>query len=187
MIKIRLSYFIFIAIVLIACNKGQDNTQIDVSKQDQIDYNGNLVGAWLNDGQWEPKVFTEQEKNLFSGLDTAGLAGTGIPDSVAVISVAFFPNPFSSVASVMFAFSSGYNGQVELKYVIVDNHLNIKNQGAFRIQATYDQNIPASLSVSNFIHLYPDIPAGKYRIYFSLSSEIKQNFYMTWGNIQRSS
>src|SRR5580692_3339518 len=108
MLRICLSYFMFIAIVLLACNKGQSDTQIDVTKQDQVDYNGNLVSAWLNDGQWESKVFTEQEKNLLIGLDTADLSGTLLPDTVKVFSNIFFPNPFTTVASLMFSFSSGY-------------------------------------------------------------------------------
>jgi hypothetical protein len=104
-----------------------------------------------------------------------------------VSSDAFFPNPFSTVASLTFTFSSGYNGQVELKYVIVDNHMNIKAIGAQRVQATPNQNMPLAPSNSNFIHLYPDIPIGQYRIYFTLSTDLKRNFYMTWGNIQRTS
>lgn len=187
MIKSRLSLYIFTSIILLACNKSQDDAQIDVSKQDQLDYNGNLIGSWFNDGQWEPKVFTTKEQNLFNGLDTANVAGTIMPDSVAVSSNAFFPNPFSTVASLTFTFSSGYNGQVELKYVIVDNHMNIKDVGAWRVQATPNQNMPLAPSNSNFIHLYPDIPVGQYRIYFTLSTDLKRNFYMTWGNIQMSS
>jgi hypothetical protein len=187
MIKIRLSCFIFISVVISACNKSQNDAQIDVSKQDQVDYNGNLISSWLNDGQWESKVFTTQEQNLFNGLDTANVTGTLMPDSVSVSSSFFFPNPFTTIASLMFTFSGGYNGQVELKYVIVDNHMNIKNMGAYRVQATADQSMPSAPSVSNFIHLSPNLPVGQYRIYLTLSTDVKRNFYMTWGNIQRSS
>jgi hypothetical protein len=187
MIRSCLSVFIFTSIILLSCNKSQDDAQIDVSKQDQVDYNGNLIGTWFNDGQWETKVFTTQEQNLFNGLDTASLAGTLMSDTVSVLSNSFFPNPFSTVAALMFSFSGGYNGQVELKYVIVDNRMNIKDMGAFRIQATSNQMMPSAPSVSNIIHLSPNVPAGQYRMYFSLSTDLKQNFYMSWGNIQRDS
>lgn len=187
MIKLSLSGLILLSILIIACNKSQDDAQIDVTKQDQVDYNGNLIGTWFNDGQWQPKVFTAQEQKLFNGLDTANVSGTMIPDSIAVSSVAFFPNPFTSVTSLMFVFSRGYNGQAELKYAIVDKRMNIKETGAFRIQASFDQNTPSAPSVSNFIHLAPNIPAGQYRKYFTLSTDLKRNFYTSWGNIQKSS
>ena len=57
MIKIRLSCFVFISVIFLGCSKSQDDAQIDVSKQDQVDYNGNLVGTSFNDGQWGSKGF----------------------------------------------------------------------------------------------------------------------------------
>lgn len=184
--KSWLFHIIFTSIILLACSKSQDDAQIDVSKQDKIDYSGNAI-SWLNDGQWESKVFTTQEESLFNGLDTANLAGTIMPDSIVVSSSTFFPNPFGSQAILAFAFSPGYNGQLELKYVIVDGHMKIKDIGALRIQATANQNFPLSPSVSSPIQLAPNLPVGQYRIYFTLSAQSKANFYKTWGNIQKTS
>jgi len=183
MTKSKLFRFICASMILLSCNNSQ-NDNIDVSAQDQVDYNGNAF-IWLNDGQWEAKVFTTREQALFKSLDTANVAGTTIPDSINVTSNAFFPNPFSSVAIFMVLFSSGFTGQVELKYVIVDSHLNTKDLGVLRIQAPPDPNHPGNQSSSGPIHVNPNVAPGQYRIYYKLSTQSKPNFYTSWGNIER--
>jgi hypothetical protein len=184
MTRSKLFRFIFVSMMLLSCNKSQNNNQIDVSQQDKADDVGNAI-AWLNDGQWQTKVFTTLEQSLFRVLDTANVAGTTIPDSISVTSNAFFPNPFGSVASFMVLFSSGFVGQVELKYVVVDSHMKTKDFGALRIQALPDPNHPANQSSSGLIHLNPNVAPGQYRIYYTLSTEAKANFYTSWGNIER--
>jgi hypothetical protein len=181
MIKSWVACFVAVLFILMSCSKGQDG--IDVSQQVSVDYNGNLISGEAK-GQWVAAIFTTQEQNLFNGLDTANLTGTTEPDSVAGSST-IFPNPFSSVAALVFSFSSGFNGQVEFKFVVVDTHLNIKDKGAYRIQANPNVNYPSLPSNSDFIHLSPNIPEGKYRIYFTLSAESNPHFYRSWGNIQK--
>jgi hypothetical protein len=166
----------------VACNKNQN--QIDVSKQDQTDMAGNAI-AWLNDGQWTEKSFTLQEENLFSALDTANLEGTSRPDSNYAYFGEFFPNPFGAAAMFGISFSMGFTGQLELKYVVVDSHLNPKAMGALRIQAPPDPNHPTA-PVSSIHQLNLNIAPGKYRIYYTLSTQSEPNFFNSWGNIERS-
>jgi hypothetical protein len=87
---------------------------------------------------------------------------------------------------MFFTFPSGFSGQVIFKYVIVDDHLSIKKQGAIRIQSTPNANNPSADAQGDFIHLSPDIPAGKYRIYFTLNAASYPHFYESWGNIRKS-
>jgi hypothetical protein len=181
MIKSRLANFLLIGILLLSCNKDQNN--IDVSQQWYVDYNGNLISGPV-DGQWGPKVFSTQEQNLFTGLDTASLAGTTTPDSV-LSSSTIIPNPFKTEAMFVFTFSSGYNGLLEFKYVIVDDHLNVMDKGAIRVQGTSYPNIPLNPSTSGAVSFTPNIPAGKFRIYYSLSTASNPSFYTSWGNIQK--
>ena len=170
-------------IIFLSCTKSQNN-QIDVTEQDKTDLNGNAF-VWLNDGQWASKVFTPQEQNLFKVLDTVNLAGTTIPDSISVKSDAFFPNPFGAAASIVVLFSSGFDGQAELKYVVVDSHMNPKDLGALRIQAPPDLIHPGNQSSSGLILVSPNVAPGQYRIYYTLSTQLKPNFYTSWGNIER--
>jgi hypothetical protein len=173
--------FIFISTIFLSCSKNQNS--IDVSQQWFIDYNGNLISG-PNDDQWSPKVFTSQEKNLFAGLDTANLTGSTAPDSV-LSSSTIIPNPFTTEAVFLFSFSSGFNGQVEFEYVIVDDHMNPLYKGAYRIQAVSNPNLPSNPSESTPTPFTPNIPAGKYRIYYTLNAAWAQSFYSSWGNIQK--
>jgi hypothetical protein len=184
--KICLEFFVVITLIFGSCNKSGED--IDVSQQWTVDYNGNLVNG-PNDGQWSPKEFSSPELNLFSSLDTASLEGTVKPDSVftsTAIKNCIFPNPFRTSASFVFNFSSGFNGLLEFKFVIVDDHLKIIDKGAFKIQATSYPNIPENPSTSGLVTLTPNLSSGKYRIYFTLSSSASQHFYKTWGNIEKS-
>ena len=185
MIKSRLVNFIFISISFLSCSKNQNS--IDVSQQWTIDYNGNLIqapGDGVNDGQWGPKTFSTQEQNLFTGLDTANLLGTTAPDSV-LSSSTIIPNHFTTEAIFVFSFPSGFYGQTIFKYVIVDDHMNTMNKGAIRIQATGDPNFPSRPSTSGPIPFYPNVPVGKFRMYYSLSAVSHPSFYTSWGNIQK--
>jgi hypothetical protein len=185
MIKSLFVSFIFIVFLLLSCSKNQSS--IDVSQQWNVDYNGNLIQGpsdGVNDGQWGPKVFSVQEKNLFTGLDTANLSGTTAPDSV-LSSSTIIPNPFKTEAIFVFSFSGGFNGQVEFKYVIVDDNMKTMDKGAIRIQATSNQGFPSNPSTSGPIPFFPNIPVGKFRIYYSLSAASSSSFYTSWGNIQK--
>ena len=179
--KFRLVNFVVISTLLLSCSKNQNS--VDVSRQWNVDYNGNLIQG-QNDGQWGPKVFSIQEQNLFKGLDTASLSGTTVPDSV-LSSSTIIPNPFSTQAFFVFTFSGSYNGQLEFKYVIVNDHMNTMDQGAIRIQASTNPNFPSSPSSSGAILFIPNIPVGKFRMYYSLSAASSTSFYTSWGNIQK--
>ena len=183
--KIFLECLVVIVIIFGSCSKSGEN--IDVSQQWTVDYNGNLING-PNDSQWSPKEFSSQELNLFSSLDTANLTGTVKCDSVFTGTSSkncIFPNPFKTSASFVFNFSSGFNGLLEFKFVIVDDHLNIIDKGTFKIQATSYPNIPQNPSTSGPVTLTPNISSGKYRIYITLSSEANPHFYKTWGNIEK--
>jgi hypothetical protein len=163
---------------LSSCKKEEQT--IDVSKQWKVDYSGNLISGDA-DGQWIPLSFSAQEMNLFNALDTADLTGTVKPDSVTSAS-GLFPNPSSSEVHMIFSFNGGFNGLMEFKYVIVDSHLNIQEEGAFKIQATAYSSIPLDPSESNPVKLFPQIAPGDYRLYYSLSAENSPHFYTSWGN-----
>lgn len=179
----RFSFIVYIiaAVSFFSCNKS--NNQIDVSKQWTIDVNGNLVQG-LNDSQWQPGDFNSSELALFNKLDTTNLSGTTKPDSV-VSSSTIFPNPFRSVAAFVFSFSSGFNGQIVFKFVIVNDRMDIVDQGVARIQATSYPNIPMNPSTSGAVMINPNVPVGKYRIYFTLSAQGNEHFFKTWGNIEK--
>ena len=171
--------------ILLSCSKGGEN--IDVSSQWKVDANRSLISGPADD-QWQPAVL-ESKLFLFGTLDTADLTGTSRPDSVFTSTHCFnciFPNPFKSVASFSFNFSSGFNGQMVFKFVIVNSRMEIMDKGALRIQGTSYPNIPLNPSSSNLITLTPAILPGRYRIYFTLSSESKPHFYQCWGNIEKS-
>jgi hypothetical protein len=182
MIRILLPYFLSVAVIFAACSKTQDT--IDTSTIVSTDFNGNLISGTVSDGQWQKKTFSTGEQNLFSGLDTADLSGTTAPDSV-VLSSFLFPNPLTTVAQLYFQFSNGYNGQILLKFVVVDNHLNIVDKQSVRIQGVSNSSIPQNPSVSNPIMLSPNIPPGNFRFYYTLSAASDQHFYESWGNIQK--
>ncbi|HEY4966018.1 MAG TPA: hypothetical protein VII28_06450 [Puia sp.] len=184
MLKQRLAFLFCIGSIVLSCSKGGET--IDVTSQWKVDANGSLING-LADGQWQPKTFTS-ELLLFESLDTANLTGTTKPDSVITTTSRFnciIPNPFKSVASFSFNFSNGFNGEMVFKFVVVNNHMDIVDKGAVRIQGTSYPNIPLNPSTSNVITLSPAIPAGKYRIYFTLSAESNPHFYQCWGNIQK--
>ncbi len=182
-----------ISVAVFSCKKKQDNIEpplpnapINVSSQWLVDNVGNLISG-MGDGQWQKKVFTTQEQNLFNSLDTANLVGTLKPDSVIDAPTKFnyiYPNPFASQFRLSLQFSNGFNGQIGFKYVIVDSVMNVVAKGALKIQATACVPCPLQPSSTN-IAFMPAIPLGKFRFYFSLSSQANPFFYTTWGNINR--
>jgi hypothetical protein len=183
-LKQRLAFLFCIGSIILSCSKSGET--IDVNRQWKVDANGSLING-LADGQWQPKTFTS-ELLLFKSLDTTDLTGTAKPDSVITITSSFnciIPNPFKSEASFLFKFSNGFNGQMLFEFVVVNNHMDIVDKGAVRIQGTSYPNIPLNPSSSNLITLTPTMPAGMYRIYFTLSSASNPHFYQCWGNIQK--
>ena len=185
-------FYLLITIIIISCGKNNETTNqstvIDVSKQWQVNPVGQLV-LGLTDGQWQNKVFTTQEQNLFISLDTANLLGTTKPDSVfetnPVSNNFTIPNPFTSFNQLRFGFTNGYTGQLVLKFVIVDSLMNSLYKGVIKIQASICSTCPLNPSSSNLITITPNIPIGRFRFYYSLSSQLNQHFYKSWGNIQK--
>jgi hypothetical protein len=182
--------FSLITILLISCGKANNNGQpaeIDVSAQWQINSVGQLV-LGLNDGQWKNKVFTTEEQNLFASLDTVNLSGTIKPDSVfettPLSNNYTFPNPFTTYNQLQFRFTNDYSGQLVLKYVIVDSLMNPVNKAAVKFQAAVCLGCPLHPS-SSLITITPNLPTGRFRLYYSLSSQSNQHFYKSWGNIQK--
>ncbi len=178
-------------IIFISCSKsaGSSNSaSIDVTKQWFIDDAGLLIQG-LSDGQWSNRAFTSQEQNLFSSLDTANLAGTSQPDSVFEESPVshnyIIPNPYSAYSQLHFQFTNGFSGTIMFKMVVVDNHLKPVDKEAFRIQASVCSGCAMPFSNSSLIRIMPNIPAGQYRLYYTLGSVSNPQFYTSWGNIQR--
>lgn len=171
---------IWVLVFFSACAKNQPT--IDVSQQDKYDYSGNHISG-PNDGQWATKTFSSQEQSLFKQLDTVDLSGTLAPDSAIPSSVMLFPNPFNIIPQIRFEFPGIFTGQMVLKYVIVDSHLNIQYAGAFKISVTPEAGNGFSFSAP--AEVTQNLSVGEYRIYFSLSAAAKPDFFKSWGNIQK--
>lgn len=181
----------FSILFLTSCDKSDNSvvnvTTIDVSAQWKIDANGNTIQG-IYDGQWLLKTFTAQELALFNSLDTASLSGTLKPDSVKEEGTNYnfvYPTPFVSHYNRVFRFSSGYNGQVVYKYVLVDSLMNPLEKKAVRLQGASFPQSPSNPSSSNPIAIMHNVPVGRYRLYYTLSTSSHPHFYKSWGNIQK--
>lgn len=186
------STFIFISITSLflcySCSKKDDSSatiysssneeKIDVSAQWLVDANGVIINS-LNDGQWIDGTFSLEEMELFISLDTINLSGTSTPTEVLDSPSGFittYPLPFESVNNLTLLFNSEYTGSVVFKAVIVDNKMKAKSKLAAKLNT---QNAQASIA------LMPNIPDGKYRLYYTLSSETNPHFFKSWGNIHK--
>jgi hypothetical protein len=178
----RLIYsLLFFTIIISSCSKKDGETQptkIDVSSQWTIDAGGNAIVA-LNDFQWVSKTFNGKEIALFTSLDTADLSGTISPATVVETPpgyVATYPNPFLSNFTLTLRFNIGYPGPFVFKAVVVDSSLSPLFKTAQRL-SVFNQQISIAFN--------PGLPVGRYRIYYTLSSQGNAHFYKSWGNIQR--
>ncbi len=177
-----LGYLFFVVIIISSCNKNNDSenisTTIDVTKQWFFDPSGIPI-LTLGDGQWQMKPFSPAELALFSSLDTTNLSTTSMPTAVLETAPNFnsiYPNPFNPVYAFSLRFANSFSGQVVLKSVIVDSMLAPQFKNASR------------LNVSNGtcnIQIMPNISIGRYRLYYTLSSQSNPHFYKSWGNIQK--
>ncbi len=151
------------------CSKEKINVSI-IYPTDNL---GNLIGSTPNDNQWKNIEFSGPELALFNGLDTANLSGTQLP----TIGTSYYgyPNPFANYISVYTALTQPLNGEIVVKYVVVDNKMNAIEKGSTRIHVTSSINFMVS---SNF-------SSGKYRLYFTYSAEGHKHFFKSWGNIQK--
>lgn len=173
----RLLNFLLLVILLASCNKIDEPSGllIDVSQQWSFDEQGYpLVG--LLDGQWQTKAFNKAEMALFNSLDTVKLENTSTPASVSDNPPgrnACFPNPFKDAHALYVGFNSDFSSDVVVKAVIVDSTMTAKSKLVSRLKG------------QNGTLFKPNIPAGKYRLYYTLSSEANPHFYKTWGNIHK--
>jgi len=176
--NILASSLFFSLIFIVGCNKKNSiknaATTIDVSKQWFYDPIGLLISS-PGDDQWQMKTFTTEEMNLFTSLDTASFNGTATPTS-SVNNTVLYPNPFTTVYAFSIKFSNTYSGPLILKSVIVDSNLVPYFKNATRI---------TFLNGSSTIQVNPPLSVGKYRLYYTLSSQSNSNFFKSWGNIQR--
>lgn len=180
---IKYFYVSIIALLIFsACNEKDDSaavvTTIDVSKQWTIDPLGVAINS-LSDGQWQTKTFTSQELNLFNSLDTANLNGTTIPGSVVDTPPGYnstFPNPFTTFNALGLRFNNGFSGQIVLKAVIVDSTFT----SYFKISTKLNVQ-----NTSTILQFNPTIPPGRFRFYYTLSSQASPHFFKSWGNIQK--
>jgi hypothetical protein len=168
---------LFLGFIFASCKKsdstGEPNLKIDVSIQWKLNQQGGIDFSPV-DGQWVNKSFIAKEMELFKSLDTTNLRGTRLANLTD--SPIPFPNPFSSTQSFSFLFSDNFSGDIVLKYIIVNEDLFPLVKNAVRI---------TSNSGRSDLLINPSIPIGKYRIYFTLSSESNPHFYKTWGNIEK--
>ncbi len=183
---------IVISLIVIAfitsCKKSDpsNNANIDVSAQWQIDAYENVI-LGLADGQWQGKSFTAYELSLFSSLDTTNLSGTTTPMAVLDNSArhnSIYPNPFNSnqFYFMKFGFTTGYTGQFVLKSVLVDSQMKPLIKTVARLQAVWG---PGNTSTSYPIGIsYFGISPGRYRLYYTLSSQANPHFFKCWGNVQ---
>jgi len=158
-----------IIILLTQCSKEKINVSI-IYPTDNL---GNLIGSTPNDNQWKNVNFSGSELALFSELDTANLSGTQLP-TISNSSYGY-PNPFASYISVHTSLTQPLNGEIVVKYVVVDNKMKSVEKGSTRIYITSSINFMVS---SNF-------SSGKYRLYFTYSAEGHKHFFKSWGNIQK--
>lgn len=173
--KSTVRYLLFsIFLTFIACSKIKKI--IDVNSQWNVNENAYVLNS-PQDGQWVLKSFTAQEMKLFEALDTTNLIGTITPQTVNETPPrTIYPNPFHSKFYMSFSFENGYTGSIVFKAVIVDNIMRIQFAKAVRIDMQNNQfNIA----------LLPPIASGKYRLYYTLSTEAKPHFYKSWGNIHK--
>jgi hypothetical protein len=170
----RKMLFILIGCSLfLGCNKdgGSNNdnsSNIDVSGQCYKDFAGNDL---TNTGVCSGTVFNSNELALFKTMDTVSLNNTAKPEWVEGINL--YPNPFSSNLMLSASLNETFNGKLVLKYVIVNNELNI-------LLKNYVKNFIRGSQINLFVNL----PIGKYRLYMTLSAENFNNFYTLWRNIQ---
>ena len=176
-------------IIFISCSKSDNSTPIpatiDVSAQWKVDAVGNLI-LGLPDGQWQTKTFTTAELNLFTSLDTANLSLTNTPTAVLENELRYnsiIPNPFISNFQILFGFTPGFTGQFVFKSVIIDSLMNPLDKKVLRMQASVFG--PGNASTSNTNIIMSNLPVGRFRLYYTLSSQANQHFYKSWGNIQR--
>ena len=185
----QISNFILASFLFIFCSKNNDSnnvtTPIDVSAQWKTDALGDLLSG-LSDQQWQAKIFNSAEQNLFNSLDTANLSGTTTPGAVLEIPYRYnciYPTPFNSQFQMTFRFTAGFSGQFVFKCVIVDSLMNPIDKKTAKLQATVYPG-PGNSS-STTIAIMPNVPIGRFRLYFTLSSQANAPFYKSWGNIQR--
>ena len=134
---------------------------------------GNLIGNTPNDNQWKNTSFSNTELALFNSLDTANLSGTQLP--VIANSYYGYPNPFTNYIAVSTTLAQPLNGDIVMKYVVVDNKLNPVQKGCSRIHVT---------SAINFL-VAGNFSSGNYRLYFTYSAQGNEHFFKTWGYIQK--
>lgn len=169
---IRLIYlFCFLTLFTFGCSK--DVNLSDFANVYVTDYNGAPLAGDLSDGQWLNRSFSENEMALFTDLDTVNTTNTSTPAS-ALVRYAY-PNPFSDLLGVPILLDTDFNGDIIVKYVVVNRSMKVVQKAAQRLHATS----------SAYFSVIPTFPAGNYRIYFTLSANDNEHFYKGWGNIER--
>jgi len=177
----RVIFVLFIMAACYGCKKSEGSLNptpvTDVNQQWLIDLLGNVISVQGTE-QWQRhQNFSPQELSLFKSLDTSNLSGTTTPDSVIQIpgnSNYAFPNPFTNGHLLHFEFTNGYSGDYVLKYVVVDTLLH-----------AIDKKVSRIYSGANNIAIIPNIPVGRFRLYYTLSSQVSPHFFKCWGNIQK--
>jgi hypothetical protein len=175
-------YFAIVVILISSssCTKNNNNvaagsTTINVSCQQYIDALGNVLSPEGNcSSPSDSAGFSQQELNLFNSLDTANLSGTVLPSPVSCSSFVF-PNPFNAEFTIEYRFNTVLQGPVVIKYVITDSLLNPVYKSVALVGTTASSEF--------FLQLSPNIPAGRFRLFQTLSAQSYNNFLRSWINI----
>jgi len=164
---------LFTFVILFGCKK----ETIDVSLIHQTDSMGNPLAATQLDSQWLRQQFTQEEMDLFTPLDTASLQGTYVDMPVDFNAyIPPYPNPFQSILKMSLATVPSPLNAVVFKYVILDKNQKIVKRGVSR---------PPFINNMFIAQILPNFSPGKYRMYVTYSAEGRENFFTTWGYIQK--
>lgn len=165
------AFLLLLILAFAVANCGKDS--INANDIYPTDASGNLMGNTPNDNQWKHQSFSSEELALFNSLDTANLNGTSMPSITQ--SYYAYPNPFAQVFYINTSIVRPWNGEIVVKYVLVDKNFNVMIKNAFRM----------SISTSIVFPISPNVGSGNYRLYFTYSAAGHEHFFSSWGNIRK--
>jgi hypothetical protein len=164
----RCTYLLIFSLAVVsACDEGSSGRRFEgIALRDEMNNPlGTLGTKDLND--WENSGIADKDvKELLEFTDDIGLTGTVVSD----IEMSFYPNPARDFGYYMWAAEEGK--KVKIKYVIVDEKLNVISQNS---HVAEEMNFQVPLN---------ELEPGKiYRIYYSFSAEGHPDFFSGHGDI----
>ena len=156
-----------------SCQSQSDTPEtIAISGITQRNQFGNLVGTadnddWTTESSW-PTLVSSQ----FNFSDTLNYA---VNNEIGTINTIFaYPNP----ATTQFMFGISSSKPTIMKYILVDNQLNVLLQGTFRLKSS---NFIVAIDFSD-----PKLVTGKtYRLYYAFYDKNKAIYAKGHGDIEK--